>query len=211
MAIQHVSSSGMDVKRPDLKHVAVKEAVMPFARFPGVDPVLGPEMRSTGEVMGIDTSFESAFAKSQLAAGVNLPRKGSIFISLKESDKPLMLEAARAYADLGFEILATRGTAKTFEAAGIKVKTVNKVYEGRPDVTDTMKDGGVQLVINTTEGATLSKTCICRRSSRSRGSLPTTISPGPLASAATANASPNIKIAPEVRRTRHSDLPRQRL
>ncbi|WP_421790762.1 carbamoyl-phosphate synthase large subunit [Hyphobacterium sp.] len=140
------------LKRPDLKHVAVKEAVMPFARFPGVDPVLGPEMRSTGEVMGIDTSFESAFAKSQLAAGVNLPRKGSIFISLKESDKPLMLEAARAYADLGFEILATRGTAKTFEAAGIKVKTVNKVYEGRPHIVDDIKNGDVQLIVNTTEG-----------------------------------------------------------
>ncbi|WP_420433648.1 carbamoyl-phosphate synthase large subunit [Hyphobacterium sp.] len=144
--------SGFGLKKPAPSHVAVKEAVMPFARFPGVDPVLGPEMRSTGEVMGIDTSFESAFAKSQLAAGVNLPRKGAVFISLKETDKPLMIEPARAFAELGFEILATKGTAKTFENAGIPVRTVNKVYEGRPHIVDDIKNGDVQLIVNTTEG-----------------------------------------------------------
>jgi len=140
------------LKRPTPNHVAVKEAVMPFARFPGVDPVLGPEMRSTGEVMGIDISFESAFAKSQIAAGVNLPREGAVFISLKENDKPLMIEATRALAALGFEILATKGTAKTFTDAGIPVRTVNKVYEGRPHIVDDIKNGKVQLIVNTTEG-----------------------------------------------------------
>ncbi|MEE2526394.1 carbamoyl-phosphate synthase large subunit [Hyphobacterium sp. HN65] len=144
--------ASFNLEKPAPKHVAVKEAVMPFARFPGVDPVLGPEMRSTGEVMGIDTSFESAFAKSQLAAGVNLPRKGAIFISLKETDKPLMVEAAKAFANLGFEILATKGTAKAFEAAGIAVRTVNKVYEGRPHIVDDIKNGKVQMIVNTTEG-----------------------------------------------------------
>jgi carbamoyl-phosphate synthase large subunit len=150
MAGAKLASFGL--KRPDPKHVAVKEAVMPFARFPGVDPVLGPEMRSTGEVMGIDKTFESAFAKSQLAAGVNLPRTGAVFISLKENDKPLMIEATRALAKLGFEILATKGTAKTFSDAGIAVRTVNKVYEGRPHIVDDIKNGKVQLIVNTTEG-----------------------------------------------------------
>jgi carbamoyl-phosphate synthase large subunit len=150
MAGAKLASFGL--KRPNPKHVAVKEAVMPFARFPGVDPVLGPEMRSTGEVMGIDSSFESAFAKSQIAAGVNLPRKGAVFISLKEGDKPLMIDATRALADLGFEILATKGTAKTFTDAGIPVRVVNKVYEGRPHIVDDIKNGRVQLIVNTTEG-----------------------------------------------------------
>ena len=150
MAGERLASFGL--KKPQPRHVAVKEAVMPFARFPGVDPVLGPEMRSTGEVMGIDASFESAFAKSQIAAGVNLPRKGAVFISLKETDKPLMLEATRAFVALGFEILATKGTAKTFADARIPVRTVNKVYEGRPHIVDDIKNGQVQLIVNTTEG-----------------------------------------------------------
>jgi carbamoyl-phosphate synthase large subunit len=141
-----------NLKRPTPNHVAVKEAVMPFARFPGVDQVLGPEMRSTGEVMGIDTTFESAFAKSQIAGGVNLPREGAVFISLKVNDKPLMIEATRALAKLGFEILATKGTAQTFQDAGIPVRTVNKVYEGRPHIVDDIKNGKVQLIVNTTEG-----------------------------------------------------------
>ena len=147
-----VKLASFNLKRPAPNHVAVKEAVMPFARFPGVDPVLGPEMRSTGEVMGIDSSFESAFAKSQIAAGVNLPREGAVFISLKENDKPLMIEATRSLADLGFEILATKGTAKTFTDAGIPVRVVNKVYEGRPHIVDDIKNGKVQLIVNTTEG-----------------------------------------------------------
>jgi carbamoyl-phosphate synthase large subunit len=133
-------------------HIAVKEAVMPFAKFPGVDPVLGPEMRSTGEVMGIDSAFESAFAKAQLGAGVNLPRSGAVFVSLKDSDKPAMVEACRTLESLGFEILATGGTATTMEQAGVKVRRVNKVFEGRPHIVDAIKNGEVQLVFNTTEG-----------------------------------------------------------
>ncbi len=134
-------------------HIAVKEAVMPFAKFPGVDPVLGPEMRSTGEVMGIDTRFEAAFAKAQLGAGVNLPRTGAVFVSLKDSDKAAMIESCRTLTGMGLEILATGGTAKTLEDAGVTVRRVNKVFEGRPHIVDAIKNGEVQLVFNTTEGA----------------------------------------------------------
>ncbi|HWD28895.1 MAG TPA: carbamoyl-phosphate synthase large subunit [Rhizomicrobium sp.] len=134
-------------------HVSVKEAVMPFARFPGVDPVLGPEMKSTGEVMGIDADFGRAFAKSQIGAGFKLPLAGSVFISVRDIDKPLALEPARKMLDLGFEIIATSGTADALEAAGIAVKRINKVQEGRPHVVDALKNGEIHLVFNTTEGA----------------------------------------------------------
>ncbi|KPP80903.1 MAG: carbamoyl-phosphate synthase large subunit [Oceanicaulis sp. HLUCCA04] len=134
------------------EHVAVKEAVMPFARFPGVDPVLGPEMRSTGEVMGIDMRFEAAFAKAQLGAGVRLPRAGTVFVSLKESDKPQMIEPCRHLTALGFSLLATGGTAKALEDAGVPVTRINKVFEGRPHIVDAIKNGEVQLIFNTTEG-----------------------------------------------------------
>ena len=140
------------LKDPAPKHISVKEAVMPWARFPGVDPVLGPEMRSTGEVMGIDTLFEAAFAKAELGAGVKLPRKGGVFISLRESDKKNMIEPARVLVMLGFKILATGGTASVFEDAGVPVTRVNKVFEGRPHIVDLMKNGEVQLIFNTTEG-----------------------------------------------------------
>jgi len=140
------------LKDPAPKHISVKEAVMPWARFPGVDPVLGPEMRSTGEVMGIDTMFEAAFAKAELGAGVKLPRSGGVFISLKESDKASMIEPARVLVMLGFKILATGGTATEFEEAGVPVTRVNKVFEGRPHIVDLMKNGEVQLIFNTTEG-----------------------------------------------------------
>ncbi|MSU88282.1 carbamoyl-phosphate synthase large subunit [Rhodobacteraceae bacterium 2CG4] len=140
---------------PDLiGKFAVKEAVLPFARFPGVDTLLGPEMRSTGEVMGLDTTFSAAFLKSQLGAGSDLPSKGTVFISIKDADKgPLMEEAAKTVADLGFHILATRGTAKWLTSLGLSAEVINKVYEGRPDIVDRLKDGGVQLIFNTTEGA----------------------------------------------------------
>lgn len=144
--------SSFDLPKGDPEHVSVKEAVMPFARFPGVDPVLGPEMRSTGEVMGIDARFEAAFAKAQLGAGVNLPRTGAVFISLKDSDKAAMIEPCRTLTGLGFEVLATGGTAETLEAAGVAVRRVNKVFEGRPHIVDAIKNGEVQLVFNTTEG-----------------------------------------------------------
>jgi carbamoyl-phosphate synthase large subunit len=133
---------------------SVKEAVLPFARFPGVDTLLGPEMRSTGEVMGWDRSFPRAFLKAQLGAGTHLPDSGTVFLSIKESDKnPQLLETARILAELGLKIIATRGTAAFLHENGIEAEVVNKVYEGRPHIVDVMKDGGVQLVMNTTEGA----------------------------------------------------------
>jgi carbamoyl-phosphate synthase large subunit len=134
-------------------HIAVKEAVLPFARFPGVDPTLGPEMRSTGEVMGLDATFGRAFAKSQIGAGLKLPLTGSVFISIKDADKPYAIEPARELVAMGFEIVATRGTADALEAQGIPVKRINKVLEGRPHVLDMMKNGEIHLVFNTTEGA----------------------------------------------------------
>ncbi len=143
-----------DLVDPATDHIAVKEAVMPFARFPGVDTLLGPEMRSTGEVMGLDTSFSRAFLKAQMGAGNELPDSGTVFISIKEADKgPLMLEAARIVKNLGFDILATRGTAAFLADNSIQAEVVNKVYEGRPNIVDRMKDGDVALVFNTTDGA----------------------------------------------------------
>jgi carbamoyl-phosphate synthase large subunit len=140
------------LRRVQPNHIAVKEAVMPFTRFPGVDTVLGPEMRSTGEVMGLDTTFGRAFAKSQIGAGAKLPLSGVVFISLKESDKRLSVVPARQLVGMGFDLIATRGTARYLEEAGIPVRIVNKVLEGRPHVVDALKNGEVQLVFNTTEG-----------------------------------------------------------
>ncbi|MFN3232798.1 MAG: carbamoyl-phosphate synthase large subunit [Alphaproteobacteria bacterium] len=136
-----------------LNHVAVKEAVFPFARFPGVDTILGPEMRSTGEVMGLDTTFGKAFAKSQLAGGTKIPQSGTVFISVKDADKDGILEPARRIAAMGFKIIATKGTADFLKSNGLQVSLVNKVLEGRPHIVDAMKNGDVQLVFNTTEGA----------------------------------------------------------
>jgi carbamoyl-phosphate synthase large subunit len=134
-------------------HVAVKEAVFPFSRFAGVDTILGPEMKSTGEVMGLDHSFERAFAKSQLGAGVNLPREGTIFISVRDGDKAALPAMARRLVDMGFSIMATGGTAHRIEAAGLPVRIVKKVLEGRPHCVDAIRNGEVQMVINTTQGA----------------------------------------------------------
>ncbi len=142
-------------------HVAVKEAVFPFARFPGVDTVLGPEMRSTGEVMGLDwrrpgepfqAAFARAFAKSQLGGGVKLPAGGAAFVSVKDADKPWIVEPVRLLLAQGFRIIATGGTAGALEAEGLEVERVKKVLEGRPNIVDRMKNGEVQLVFNTTEG-----------------------------------------------------------
>jgi carbamoyl-phosphate synthase large subunit len=136
-----------------LGHVAVKEAVFPFARFPGVDLILGPEMKSTGEVMGIDTDFGRAFAKSQLGAGTELPLSGSVFVSVRDQDKEALVEPCRQLAAWGFELVATRGTAKKLTEEGLPIVLVNKVQEGRPDIVDEMRSGKIQLVFNTTEGA----------------------------------------------------------
>jgi carbamoyl-phosphate synthase large subunit len=131
-------------------HISCKESVLPFNRFPGVDILLGPEMKSTGEVMGIDRSFGLAFAKSQLAAGQSLPLSGTLFISVKDEDKMAMLETALHFHDLGFKMLATKGTAAYLTEHGIPGEHVNKVREGRPHIVDMIKNGEVDLVINTT-------------------------------------------------------------
>jgi len=141
-----------DLSLAEMDHIAVKEAVFPFARFPGVDTVLGPEMRSTGEVMGLSKSFGVAFAKSQLGGGVNLPSKGKVFISVREDHKPMMADLARELIAQGFTIMATGGTTKYFREQGIETEYVKKVHEGRPHIVDAMKNGDVQLVFNTTEG-----------------------------------------------------------
>ncbi|WP_313647115.1 carbamoyl-phosphate synthase large subunit, partial [Pseudomonas sp.] len=131
---------------------SVKEAVFPFAKFPGVDPILGPEMKSTGEVMGVGDSFGEAFAKAQMGASEVLPTGGTAFISVRDDDKPQVAGVARDLIALGFEVVATAGTAKVIEAAGLKVRRVNKVTEGRPHVVDMIKNDEVSLIINTTEG-----------------------------------------------------------
>ncbi len=139
------------IKR-DIGYMAVKEAVFPFARFPGVDPVLSPEMKSTGEVMGIDLGFPVAFAKAQLGAGMVLPESGTLFVSVKDTDKPVVLPAVHKLANLGFRICATGGTADYLSAAGVKCERVNKVAEGRPHIVDRIIDGDIALIFNTTEG-----------------------------------------------------------
>jgi carbamoyl-phosphate synthase large subunit len=138
--------------RRDIDYMAVKEAVFPFARFPGVDPALSPEMKSTGEVMGIDRNFPVAFAKSQLGAGTGLPAGGKLFVSVKDSDKPVIEPAVRTLARLGFKVVATGGTARYLEQQGIAVERVNKVAEGRPHIVDHIIDGEITLIFNTTEG-----------------------------------------------------------
>jgi carbamoyl-phosphate synthase large subunit len=136
----------------DIDYIAVKEAVFPFARFPGVDPVLSPEMKSTGEVMGIDKNFALAFAKSQMGAGVKLPQSGKVFVSVKDTDKPVILPACQKLVELGFEVVATGGTARYLNDHNVKVTLVNKVAQGRPHIVDHIIDGDIAMIFNTTEG-----------------------------------------------------------
>ena len=136
------------VDYPEFKHVGVKEAVFPFNRFPGVDAVLGPEMKSTGEVMGIDSSFAAAFAKSQMGAGCKIPTEGTVFLSVNEDDKAHLEPIARDFASMGFKLIATRGTANLIKSWGIEVEEIKKISEGRPNVRDKMIDGSVALIIN---------------------------------------------------------------
>jgi carbamoyl-phosphate synthase large subunit len=152
MAGESLASFKLPASGAKPKHVAVKEAVFPFARFPGVDIILGPEMKSTGEVMGIDTDFGRAFAKSQLGGGTKVPLSGTVFISLRDRDKQKVVPAAKALNEMGFAIIATRGTAEVLKKAGIEAAHINKVLEGRPHIVDAMKNGNVQLVFNTTDG-----------------------------------------------------------
>ena len=126
--------------------------MFPFARFPGVDLLLGPEMKSTGEVMGLDRDFAAAFVKSQLGAGTELPATGTVFVSVRDRDKPAAVELARRLHELGFQLAATRGTAAALAAAGLPVAAVKKVHEGRPHVVDMIKNGDIAMLINTTEG-----------------------------------------------------------
>jgi carbamoyl-phosphate synthase large subunit len=142
----------MGIKEVTPKHVAVKEAVFPFAKFAGVDTILGPEMRSTGEVMGIDQTFAAAFGKSQLGAGTRLPTSGRVFLSVQASDKTGAVTVAQGLRDLGFELLATAGTHAFLREHGLEVELVKKVREGRPHAVDRMLSGEIQLVINTTAG-----------------------------------------------------------
>jgi carbamoyl-phosphate synthase large subunit len=147
------SLASFEFKLDQIDHVGVKEAVFPFARFPGVDTVLGPEMRSTGEVMGLDRSFDIAFAKSQLGGGTKVPRSGTVFVSVRDVDKPRILETIRQLHALGFKIQATGGTMRYLQAHDVPVVKINKVSEGRPHIVDAIKNGSIHLVFNTTEGA----------------------------------------------------------
>ena len=135
-----------------LPYMAVKEAVFPFNRFPGCDPILTPEMKSTGEVMGIDQNFETAFLKSQLAAGTRLPEGGTLFVSVKSGDKSIILPAIRTLIDQGFTVIATGGTQSYLAEQGLPVERVNKVAEGQPHIVDRIIDGDIDLIFNTTEG-----------------------------------------------------------
>ena len=150
MAGEPLAKFGLENRK--LEHIAVKEAVFPFARFPGVDLLLGPEMKSTGEVMGLDRDFGTAFAKSQLAAGSALPEAGTVFISVRDRDKRGMVDIGRDLLQQGYRLMATRGTADFLEAEGLEVDFVNKVYEGHPHVVDMIQGGSVAFVLNTTEG-----------------------------------------------------------
>jgi carbamoyl-phosphate synthase large subunit len=158
MAGEKLVSFGLKPQNFDFataRHIGVKEAVFPFARFgEKVDTVLGPEMKSTGEVMGIDRDYSVAFAKSQLGGGTRLPKGGTVFVSVRDADKPRILETVRLLAGLGFRVLATSGTQRYLSAAGVPAIKINKVAEGRPHIVDAIKNGDVQLVFNTTEGAT---------------------------------------------------------
>jgi carbamoyl-phosphate synthase large subunit len=132
-------------------YYSVKEAVFPFVKFPGVDTILGPEMKSTGEVMGVGRTFAEAFVKSQFAGGTRLPKSGKVFISVKDQDRAKAVDVARELSELGFALIATRGTGAAIEAAGLKVAVVNKVAEGRPHIVDMIKNNEVALIINTVE------------------------------------------------------------
>jgi carbamoyl-phosphate synthase large subunit len=150
MAGQTLASQGI-TKEVTPPYFSVKEAVFPFVKFPGVDTILGPEMKSTGEVMGVGKTFGEAFVKSQLGAGTKLPKSGKVFLTVKNNDKPRAVEVARALTAMNFELLATKGTAAAFQAAGLKVQVVNKVTEGRPHVVDMIKNNEISMVVNTVE------------------------------------------------------------
>jgi carbamoyl-phosphate synthase large subunit len=176
-----------------IPYMTVKEAVFPFARFPGSDPVLTPEMKSTGEVMGIDRDFPTAYIKSQLGEGTVLPEEGTLFVSVKDSDKPLIIAPVRELAEKGFRIVATGGTAQYLAEAGVPVERVNKVAEGRPHIVDKIVDGEIALIFNTTEGWQSHKDSQSIRASALAAKVPyyTTAA----ASAAVAQAITSVKVS----------------
>ena len=145
--------SDQELRDPPAGMVSVKEAVLPFARFAGADSVLGPEMKSTGEVMGIAADFPTAFGKAQAAAGVSLPTEGSVFITVTDTDKPAATQIAARFHDLGFELVATGGTAQAISAMGVPVRTISKIAEGSPNVVDLIREHRCALVINTPTGS----------------------------------------------------------
>jgi carbamoyl-phosphate synthase large subunit len=151
MAGQSLAEQGI-IKEVIPPYYSVKEVVIPFNKFPGVDPILGPEMRSTGEVMGVGDTFAEAFAKSRLGAGDSIPQAGRVLLSVRESDKKRVVELAKNLSSVGFDIDATKGTAKIIAEAGIEVRVVNKVSEGRPHIVDNIKNGEYSYIVNTTEG-----------------------------------------------------------
>jgi carbamoyl-phosphate synthase large subunit len=185
-------------------HIAVKEAVFPFARFPGVDTILGPEMRSTGEVMGLDwrrpgedfaPAFARAFAKSQLGGGTRLPTGGCVFVSVRESDKPYIVEAVRLLIDKGFRVIATGGTCAFLVGEGLTVEPIKKVLEGRPNIVDAMKNGEVQLVFNTTEGKQSLEDSFSLRRTALMGKIPYyTTAAGALAAAQAVGADAALEV-----------------
>ena len=164
--------SSFDLKRKEMSHISVKEAVFPFARFPGTDIILGPEMKSTGEVMGIGSTFGEAFAKSQLGASINLPTKGQVFISIKDSDKKKIIPIAQKLSNLGFKICATSGTARILNDNQIETNYIKKVIEGRPNAVDAMISDEIQLVINTVEGSNAIKDSFSLRQTALMNKIP---------------------------------------
>jgi carbamoyl-phosphate synthase large subunit len=159
-------------------YYSVKEAVFPFVKFPGVDTVLGPEMKSTGEVMGVGTSFGEAYAKAQAGAGTSLPKPGKALLSVRDADKPRLIQVAQDLIALGFELYGTGGTAASLQAGGIQCHRVNKVAEGRPHIADMIKNNEVSFIVNTTEGAqAISDSAAIRRAAlQHKVSYTTTIS-----------------------------------
>ena len=152
MAGEMLETFATQLRGMDQEHTAVKAPVFPFSRFPGVDPILGPEMKSTGEVMGIDRDVAVAFAKSQIAAGTHLPLEGTVFLSVKDSDKEALVPIAQDLVDMGFNLVATGGTCVFLKAQGLPVTRINKVMEGQPHIVDAIINGQIQFMINTTKG-----------------------------------------------------------
>ena len=164
--------ANLKITPPQQDYVAVKEAVFPFSRFHGVDVVLGPEMKSTGEVMGIGADFAHAFTKSQIGAGIMLPLEGSVFVSVKDEDKAAMIPICRDLSEMGFHIIATSGTAEALNKGGLKAESVNKVMQGRPHVVDYMLDGKIDLVFNTVFGGAALRDSFSLRQTAVTNSIP---------------------------------------